>query len=141
MTTQDLPDREGAATQLRASIEYWERLNDDAAAIAEQKRELRKRLKFEGFDVATVAQIIARRKKEPQAVLEADLLLETYEQALGCGAAAAGMLSAKMGADGSFEIKMVTGPPAGAEAKLTKATKARREAVALAELARRAREA
>jgi uncharacterized protein (UPF0335 family) len=136
----DLPDREGAAEQLRASIEYWERLNDDSAAINDQKRDLRKRLKSEGFDVATVAEMVKRRAKDPKAVLEADLLLETYEQALGCGAAAAGMLSAKMGADGVFQIAMVAGPQPDAGAKLTKATKARRDAVALAELARQARE-
>lgn len=136
----DLPDREGAAEQLRASIEYWERLNEDAAAINEQKRDLRKRLKSEGFAVPTVSEIVKRRAKDPKAVLEADLLLETYEQALGCGAAAAGMLTAKLGDDGVFQIAMTSGPSADAGEKLTKSTKARREAVALAELARRARE-
>lgn len=136
----DLPDREGAANQLRAIIERLERLNDEIADLNSEKREIRAEAKSNGFDVPTITRMIERRKKEPQAVLEGDLLLETYEQALGCGAAAVGVLQARMGEDGVFKVAMVTGPAPDAGQKLTKATKARQEAVALAELARRARE-
>lgn len=142
--SDDLPDREGAAEQLKALIERLEDLNDQAADIASEKSEVRARAKGEGFDVPTITAIVKRRKVErdkgAQAVLEADLLLETYEQALGCGAAAAGMLSATRGADGVFEVKMVTGSAPGVAEKLTRATKARRDSIALAELARQARE-
>lgn len=141
----DLPDREGAAEQLKAFVERLEDLNDQSADINSEKSEVRAAAKCAGFDVPTINGIIKRRKvqreKGAQAVLEADLLLETYEQALGCGAAAAGMLQARMGDDGVFQIAMVAGPSAEAGEKLTKATKARRDAVALAELARRARDA
>lgn len=136
--TDDLPDREGAAEQLRAIIESIERLHEDRAAIAAELKDMRAKAKAEGFDVPTINWVVERRRKDPKAVLEADLLLETYEQALGCGAAATGVLQANLGADGVFQIAM--GPAQDAGEKLTRATRARRDAVALAELSRQARE-
>lgn len=136
----DLPERNDAAEQLRAIVERIERLNDEIADLNAEKALIRAEAKADGFDVPTITAIIKRRKLEPSAVLEADLLLDTYEQALGCGAAATGVLSAQRGADGVFEVRMVAGPQPEAGEKLTKASKARRDAAALAELARMARE-
>ena len=137
----DVRDPESAGEVLRAIVERIERLNDEIAELNADKKDIRAEAKAQGFDVPTITKIIQRRKLEPQAVLEADALLETYEQALGCGAAAAGMLQARKGADGTFHVSMISGPQPEAGEKLTRATKARRDSVALAELARQAREA
>lgn len=144
MNGEEPLDRADAAATLKAIVERIEEVNDAIADLQGERAEIRAGAKSQGFDVPTITAIVKRRKVErdkgAQAVLEADLLLETYEQALGCGAAAAGMLQAQPGADGTFEIRMVAGPSAEAGEKLSKATRARRDAVALAELARMARE-
>jgi uncharacterized protein (UPF0335 family) len=127
------------AEQLKSIIRQLEGLNDEAAEISKAKSDVKKLAKQDGFDVPTIMAIIKRRKMEPEKVLEADALLETYESAIGSGAAAAGILSTTRNADGSFEVKMVAGPDEAVE-KLSKATKARQDAIALAELARMARQ-
>lgn len=127
------------AEQLRSIIERIENMLGEVAEIRADIADAKKLAKSDGFDLPTIMAIIKRRKLEPEKVLEADALLETYEAAIGSGAAAAGILSTTRNADGSFQVKMVAGPDASAE-KLTKATKARQEAIALAELARMARQ-
>jgi uncharacterized protein (UPF0335 family) len=137
--SEEALDREGAAEQLRAIVERVKRLREERSVITGEIRDVLKEAKSSGFDAPTITQVVIRAEKDPKAVFEADALLETYEQALGSGAAALGILQAKRGADGVFKIEMVSGPSPDAGEKLTRATKARREAVALAELARRAR--
>jgi uncharacterized protein (UPF0335 family) len=129
----------GAADRLMGIVTMLEDLEADRDGINAQMRDIRKQAKGDGFDIPTIAMLMKRRKLDPEAVIEADALLETYELALGCGAAAVGILSMVRGADGVFEAKMLSGPAAGEE-KLTQKTKARRAAVALAELSRRARD-
>lgn len=132
-----LDSEPGRSDRLEAIVKRWEALNDDQAAIAAEKRELRKEAKDDGFDVAILGMIIERRKLSTEAVIERDQLIETYERALKCGAAAIGTLSAVRGADGTFKVGMVKGAPA--DAKLTKKAAAVSDAVMMAELARRAR--
>lgn len=127
-----------SAEQLEGIVLRLEALDADAAAIAAEKRAVRKAAKDGGFDLPALKRLINRRKLSPEEVIEGDKWLETYEAALGCGAAAVGVLSTSRNADGSFEVKMVSGP-GPAEERLTKAAKSRRDAVAMAELARMAR--
>lgn len=133
------PGLKPAAAQLLAIVETLEALDGERADISAEMRLVRSKAKADGFDVPTIKALLERRKKDPAALIEADALLETYEAALGCGAAAAGVLTTRRNDDGSFEVKMaVAGPEAGA--KLNKAQKSARDAVAMAELARLARE-
>lgn len=134
------PNLTPAAEQLRAIVESLEGLMDERADINAEIRDRLKEAKGNGFDPKVIRVLIKRREEEPATLIEADALLESYEAALGCGAAAAGILSATRGPDGTFEVKMIAGDEA-AEAKLTKPAAARRDARVLAELARQAREA
>lgn len=128
-----------AAEQLLAIVQGLQALEEERDAINAEMRLKRKQAKGQGFDLPTLAQLLRRRKKAPAELIEADALLETYEAALGCGAAAAGALSMKKNEEGFFEVEMVTAGPHAGE-KLSKSMKARRDAVTLAELARQARE-
>ncbi|CAN5533995.1 hypothetical protein BH09PSE4_BH09PSE4_22850 [soil metagenome] len=123
---------------LKGVVRELEMLEDKAADIREAKRDVRARAKEHGIDLPALAKLLQRRRLSPEDVIEGDALLESYELALGCGAAAVGVLATSRNADGSFEVKMAVGP-AAAEQKLTKSQTARRNAVALAELAQRAR--
>lgn len=127
-----------AAEQLQAIVERLENLAEEREGINADMRQVRAEAKLAGFDPATITKVIVRRKKSPEDLIEADALVETYEAALGCGAAAAGVLSMERNADGVFEPKMIKGP--AAEEKLSRSAQARRSAIDRAELARRARE-
>jgi len=132
---------QGKAERLKALIERHEHIDDQIADLRVDRRDIRAEMKEADLDLATIDMVLKRRRKDPHEVIEADQLLESYEIALGCGAAAAGVLTASRGADGMFEVKMVVGPAAVEEPKLTQKRKARKAAVLLAELSRRAREA
>lgn len=114
-------------------------LDEEIAALRGDMAEVRAEAKADGFDPPTLTRMIMRARKDPETVMEADALLETYEAAVGSGAATAGTLDMKQNAEGFFEAKMVTGGE-GNEVKLSKAVQARRDAMALAEMAERARQ-
>jgi uncharacterized protein (UPF0335 family) len=101
-----------AALKLESYIKRWEALNDEAADINAAKRDLRKEAKGDGYDIPTMKAILDRRALEPAVVMERDLLLETYEAALKCGAQSAGVLSATRGEDGIFTVQMIAAPDA-----------------------------
>lgn len=128
----------GSADLLRAFVERLEDLMDQRADINSEMSEVRAQAKLSGFDVPTITLLLKRRQKDPEELIEADGLLETYEEALGCGAAAAGVLATSRNADGTFEVKMVQAPDA--EEKLSRSAKARRDAIAAASLAAAARD-
>jgi uncharacterized protein (UPF0335 family) len=64
-----------SAEQLRLFIERIERLEEEKKGIAEAKST--------GFDVKTMRTIVRLRKMEKHHRDEADMLLETYRNALG----------------------------------------------------------
>lgn len=72
-----------AAEQLRLLIERYERLDEEAKGIADDKKDVRLEVKATGFDVKTFTTIIRRRKMDRETRMEQDALLETYEAALG----------------------------------------------------------
>ncbi|WP_267388716.1 DUF2312 domain-containing protein [Sphingomonas sp. GC_Shp_3] len=72
-----------AAHQLRLLIERIERLEEDKKGIADDINDVYGEAKSTGFDVKTIRTIVRLRKMEKHHRDEADMLLETYRQALG----------------------------------------------------------
>ncbi|MFN4296946.1 MAG: DUF2312 domain-containing protein [Brevundimonas sp.] len=79
------PDVLNASAQgrLRTIIERIERLEEDKAAILGDIKEIFAEAKGEGYDVATLRKVIARRKKDRAKAQEEDAILDLYLAALG----------------------------------------------------------
>jgi uncharacterized protein (UPF0335 family) len=72
-----------SAEQLRLLIERIERLEEEKKGIADDIKDVYGEAKSTGFDVKTMKSIIRLRKMEKHHRDEAEMLLETYKQALG----------------------------------------------------------
>lgn len=72
-----------AADQLRLFIERIERLTDEERGISQDKSEVYKEAKANGFCPKTMRQVVRLRAMETHTRQEADALLETYRAALG----------------------------------------------------------
>ena len=72
-----------AADQLRLLIERIERLEEEKKGIADDIKDVYGEAKSTGFDVKTLRTIVRLRKMEKHHRDEAEMLLETYKQALG----------------------------------------------------------
>ncbi len=72
-----------SAEQLRLLIERIERLEEEKSGIADDIKDVYAEAKSTGFDVKTMRTIIRLRKMEKHHRDEAEMLLETYKQALG----------------------------------------------------------
>tara|TARA_Y100000310_G_scaffold29304_1_gene27804 strand:- start:1288 stop:1524 length:237 start_codon:yes stop_codon:yes gene_type:complete len=72
-----------AADELRQIIERLERLQSEEQDAKDAKAEVFADAKGRGFDVPTIRTILARRKKNPDDVAEADALRDLYENAIG----------------------------------------------------------
>jgi uncharacterized protein (UPF0335 family) len=72
-----------AGDELRAIIERLERLTAEEQDAKDAKAEVFAEAKGQGYSVSTIRTILARRKKDRDAVAEADAILELYETALG----------------------------------------------------------
>ena len=112
-----------SADLLRSFVQRIESLREERAAINSDIALVRAEAKAAGFDVPTVNTMVLRREQEPAWLIEADMLLEAYEAALGCGAQAAGQLVMTERADGSFGPAMLSGPASPAAAKLDRKTR------------------
>jgi len=71
-----------AAGEVLAFVERVERINAEIAERNEDKAEVFKEAKGQGYDVATLKRVIQRRAKAEAAVVEADELLRVYEDAI-----------------------------------------------------------
>ena len=71
------------ADRLRSFVERVERINTEIAERNEDKAEIFKEAKDEGFDTKIMKKVIARRAKDPEALATEAALIETYEAALG----------------------------------------------------------
>ncbi len=69
--------------QLITIIERIEKLNEDAAAIAADVKEVYKEAKSAGFDPKYIRQMIRLRKMDQDEIDEADELTKMYRTALG----------------------------------------------------------
>jgi uncharacterized protein (UPF0335 family) len=72
-----------SAEQLRLLIERIERLEEEKKGIADDIKDVYGEAKATGFDVKTMRMIVRLRKMEKHHRDEADMLLETYKNALG----------------------------------------------------------
>ena len=72
-----------SAEQLRLFIERIERLEEEKKGIADDIKDVYAEAKSTGLDVKTMRTIVRLRKMEKHHRDEAEMLLETYKQALG----------------------------------------------------------
>ncbi|RSV11568.1 DUF2312 domain-containing protein [Sphingomonas sp. ABOLF] len=72
-----------SAEQLRLLIERIERLEEEKQGIADDVRDTYAEAKSTGFDVKTIRAVIKLRRMEKHHRDEAEMLLDTYKQALG----------------------------------------------------------
>ena len=69
--------------QLIAFIERIEKINEDAAALAADLKEIYTEVKDSGFDAKYVRQMVRLRKLDPDELSENDELTKIYRDALG----------------------------------------------------------
>ncbi|MFN4097882.1 MAG: DUF2312 domain-containing protein [Sphingomonas sp.] len=72
-----------SAEQLRLLIERIERLEEEKKGISDDIKDVYGEAKATGFDVKTMRTIIRLRKMEKHHRDEAEMILDTYMQALG----------------------------------------------------------
>ena len=71
-----------AGDQLRTIVERIEQVEEEINDLNEAKREIFAEAKSNGFDVKIVRQVIRVRKEDEKKRDEADMLLDTYLQAI-----------------------------------------------------------
>jgi len=69
--------------QLITIIERVEKLNDEAAALAADMKEIFAEAKSAGFDPKYIRQMVSLRKMDPDELSERDELTKIYRDALG----------------------------------------------------------
>lgn len=69
--------------QLISIIERIERLNDDAAQIAADLKEVYEEAKSAGYDPKYIRKMIQLRKLDPDEIDEQDELMKMYRNAIG----------------------------------------------------------
>lgn len=72
-----------AAGQLRAIVERIERLNEEAKAIGDDKKEIFAEAKGTGFDTKAIKTIIRLRRMDQSERQEEENILDLYKAALG----------------------------------------------------------
>lgn len=72
-----------ARDQLRAFVQRIERLDEEAKALNDDRKDVYGEAKGCGFDVKILKRIIAIRRQDRDQRLEEEAILETYMQALG----------------------------------------------------------
>ena len=69
--------------ELRQFIDRLEHIDGEKRDILDMHKEVMAEAKGRGYDTKIIRQIIARRKKDRDALAEEEAVLEMYEQALG----------------------------------------------------------
>ena len=72
-----------AADRLRSFVERVERLEEEKATLTADIREVYSEAKGNGFDVATLRQVVRMRKLDSAKLKEQEALLDLYRRALG----------------------------------------------------------
>lgn len=72
-----------AADQLRSIVERIERLDEEAKALSQDKSEIYKEAKSNGFDPKALKEIIRLRRKDSAERDEHETLVDLYREALG----------------------------------------------------------
>lgn len=68
---------------LLSLIERIEKLNEDAAQIASDIKDVYKEAASQGFDTKTIRKCVALRKKDPDEIDEEEEILKLYRDILG----------------------------------------------------------
>ncbi len=76
-----------AQDQLRAFIERIERMDEEIAALNDDKKEIYAEAKGNGFDTKILRKIVSIRKQDANERAEQEAILELYMAALGMVAA------------------------------------------------------
>ena len=79
----DATDANRTDQRLRLLIERVERLEEEKKGIADDIKDVYAEAKAVGYDAKIMRQIVRLRKMKPEDRREAELLLETYKNALG----------------------------------------------------------
>jgi len=69
--------------ELRQFVERIERLEAEKQDAADAQKEVYAEVKGRGYDAAVLRKVVARRKKDRDALAEEEAVLEMYEAALG----------------------------------------------------------
>lgn len=69
--------------QLRAFVERIERLDEEAKALNDDRKDVYGEAKSMGFDTKILKKVIAIRRQDHDQRMEEEALLDTYLQALG----------------------------------------------------------
>lgn len=72
-----------AAGELRAFVERIERLDEDARALNDDRREVYAEMKGRGFDTKAVRTIVALRRRDASERREQEAIVDLYKAALG----------------------------------------------------------
>ncbi|RWI96077.1 DUF2312 domain-containing protein [Mesorhizobium sp.] len=85
MTTGEITETSQtvAAGQLRSIIERVERLNEEAKAIGDDKKDIFAEARGNGFSVKAIKTIIQLRRKDQAERQEEESILDLYKAALG----------------------------------------------------------
>ncbi|MFK4871637.1 DUF2312 domain-containing protein [Novosphingobium sp. ZW T3_23] len=76
-------ENRAADDRLRLLIERVERLEDEKKGISDDIRDVYNEAKAVGYDVKAMRQIVRIRKQKPDDRREAEMILDTYKNALG----------------------------------------------------------
>lgn len=71
------------ATELRAFVERFERLEVEKKDLADQQKEVMAEAKGRGYDTKVLRKIVSLRKKDPAEISEEEAVLQLYREALG----------------------------------------------------------
>jgi uncharacterized protein (UPF0335 family) len=72
-----------AVDQLRSFVERVERLEEEIKALQDDKSDIYKEAKSQGFDAKALKAVVAYRRKDPADALDQQAVFETYLDALG----------------------------------------------------------
>lgn len=81
-TAGDLQPGGNARVMLFNQVQRIERLEEEISGLSEDKKEVYAESKGMGFDTAILRKVVQRRKHLASDIMEADSILETYEEAV-----------------------------------------------------------
>lgn len=80
-----MSDQAGTATRIRAFIERVERIESEISELCEDRKQIYAEAKADGLDAGVLRKIVAKRKRDPDALAEEQAVMEVYEAALSGG--------------------------------------------------------
>lgn len=87
-TAEDMRPGGNARAALYSFVQRYERLQEEKEALGADQREVMEEAKGTGFDTKIMRQVIRRRAMDTADRVEADALLDTYEEAVQAAEAA-----------------------------------------------------